>query len=138
MQKTTHNHMQSMGIPSDIDVRAMEDFVLAASTETAMQQQAKDLTAAVNAANINLGAVYRLWREDSTWTHATGFLAGRYAPAAADDKVGVGEPPHTDPDLEAHRMATMAIVVSASCILTDQGIPGELASAPAVAFYRTR
>ena len=35
-EKTTHTHMQSMGIPSDIDIAAMEDFVLDASKEKAI------------------------------------------------------------------------------------------------------
>jgi hypothetical protein len=137
MQKTTHNHMQSMGIPSGIDVSAMEDFVLDVSIEKAMQQQAKNLTEAVKATELNLGMVYRLWREDSTWAHATGFLAGHYAPAEDDDTIGVGKPPHIDRDLEAHRLATMAIVFSVGYILTDEGVPSELASAVAVAFYQT-
>lgn len=79
-EKTTHSHMQSMGIPSDIDIAAMEDFVLDAAKEKAMQQRAKNLTEAVKGTEINLGMIYRLWREDSTWAHATGFLAGSYAP----------------------------------------------------------
>ncbi|MDK1359645.1 hypothetical protein QNO00_05115 [Arthrobacter sp. zg-Y1219] len=135
-EKTTHNHMQAMGVPSNIDIAAMEEFVLAPSKEKAMQQQAKDLTAAVNAMEQNLGAIYRLWREDSTWTHASGFLAGRYAPAESDDKIGVGAPPAVDRDLEAHRIASMAIVVSAGYILAEEGVPSDLASAAAVAFHQ--
>lgn len=136
-EKTTHTHMQSMGIPSDIDIAVMEDFVLNASKEKAMQEQAKNLTAAVKATELNLGMVYRLWREDSTWAHATGFLAGHYTPAEDDDTIGVGKPPHIDRDLEAHRLATMAIVFSVGYILTDEGVPSELASAVNVAFYQT-
>lgn len=136
-EKTTHAHMQSMGIPSDIDISAMEDFVLDASNEKAMREQAKNLTEAVRAADINLGVIYRLWREDSTWTHASGFLAGRYAPAEGDERIGVGRPPHIDRDLEAHRLATMAIVFSVGFILADEGVPIELASAASVAFYNT-
>lgn len=136
-EKTTHAHMQSMGIPSDIDISAMEDFVLDASSEKAMREQAKNLTEAVRAAQINLGVNYRLWREDSTWTHASGFLAGSYAPAEGGDRMGVGRPRHIDRDLEAHRLATMAIVFSVGFILADEGVPSELASAPSVAFYKT-
>ncbi|WP_404286048.1 hypothetical protein [Glutamicibacter arilaitensis] len=137
-EKTTHTHMQSMGIPSDIDIAAMEEFVLDTSSEKAMREQAKNLTEAVKATELNLGVIYRLWREDSTWAHASGFLAGRYAPAESDDTMGVGKPPHIDNDLEAHRLATMAIVFCAGYILTDEGVPSELASASTVAFYQAR
>lgn len=127
-----------MGIPSDIDLAAIEDFVLDASHEKAMQQQAKNLTAAIKATELNLGVIYRLWREDSTWAHATGFLAGRYAPTEGDDTMGVGEPPHIDRDLEAHRLATKAIVFSAGYTLANEGVPSELANAAIVAFYQVR
>ncbi|QOI62659.1 hypothetical protein IG195_13995 [Arthrobacter sp. TES] len=134
-EKTTHTHMQSMGITSDIDIAAMEEFVLDASNEKAMREQVKNLTEAVMATEQNLGVIYRLWREDSTWAHATAFLAGRYAPADGDVTMGVGKPPHIDRDLEAHRLATMAIVISAGCILADEGVPSGLASAATLAFY---
>lgn len=137
-EATTHRHMQSMGIPSDIDIAEMEAFVLNTSEEKQMKDQAKNLTEAVKAAELNLGMIYRLWREDSTWSHATGFLAGYYAPAEEDDTMGAGRPPEIDPDLEAHRLATMSIVVSAGYILTAEGVPSELASAAAVAFCEVR
>lgn len=135
-EKTTHSHMQSMGIPSDIDIAAMEDFVLDAAKEKAMQQQAKNLTEAVKATEINLGMIYRLWREDSTWAHATGFLAGSYAPLEGGNTIGVGKPRDVDRDLEAHRLASVAVVFSVGYILADEGVPRDIASAVEVAFYK--
>lgn len=84
---------------------------------------------------MNLWTIYRLWREDSTWAHATGFLAGKYAPNSDGDKMGKGNPPHIDPDLEAHRLTAMALVATVSDILTDEGAPNELANAPFVAYF---
>lgn len=67
--------------------------------------------------------------------HASGFLADRYAPADSDDKMGVGTPPAIDRDLEAHRIASMAIVVYTGYILREEWVPSKLAGAPAVAFH---
>ena len=103
-----------------------------------MQQQAENLTAAVKATDLYLGVIYRLWPEDSTWTHATGFLAGRYAPAESDDTMGMGKPPSIYQDLEVHPLTTMAIVVSASHILAEEGVASALAGARLTAFYEVR
>ena len=47
---------------------------------------------------MNSGVVYRLWREDSTWAHATGFLADYYVPAGWTS-LGEGKPPVIEHDL---------------------------------------
>lgn len=134
-ETATDRHMREMGLESNIDVAAMEEFVLNVSDDKRLKSQAKTLTEAAKSTELNSGIVYRLWREDSTWAHATGFLAGYYAPAG-ETTVGEGKPPVIDHDLEAHRLATMFIVFAVGFILKDEGVSAELAAAPAVAFHR--
>jgi len=133
----TDKHMRDMGVESDIDIAAMNDFILNVSEDPKVTQEAKDLTAAVYATELNNAVIYRLWREDSTYAHATGSLAGYYAPAGYAT-VGDGTPPVIDPNLDAHRLITMFIVVTTGYILTGEGVPSELASAPATAFHMVR
>jgi hypothetical protein len=132
----TDKHMREMGLESFIDIAAMEEIVLNASMDKQMQMEAKNLTEAVKATDMNGGEIYRLRREDSTWAHATGFLAGYYAPAEDDNTIGIGRPPIIDADLEAHRLAAMFIVFATGFLLMDEGVPSDLATAPTVAFHR--
>lgn len=131
---TTDKHMREMGLKSPIDVAEMKKFILKVSKD-ANTAAAKDLTKAADSMKRESGVVYRLWRNDSTYTHATGFLAGRYAPTEGST-IGEGKPPITDPDLEVHRLASLFIVFATTYILKDEGVPKELADAPAVAFLR--
>lgn len=100
------------------------------SEDKLIKAEAKLLTEAVKGTSMSLWMVYRLWREDSTWAHATGFLAGRYAPTDADDTMGAGRPPHIDPNLEAHRYAAMVLAATVGDILKAEGAASELAVAP--------
>lgn len=132
----TDKYMRENGLPSDIDVAEMEAFILHVSEDKLIKAGAKFLTEAVKGTGINLWTVYRLWREDSTWTHATGFLAGRYAPSNDDGTMGAGEPPHIDRGLEAHRYAAMVLTATVGDILKAEGAAVELAIAPMVAYFK--
>jgi hypothetical protein len=132
----TDEYMRSNGLPSDIDVDEMAAFLLNVSDDKLVTSQATNLTHAVKGAGTNLWMVYRLWRADSTWTHATGFLAGSYAPTNDDDTMGNGEPPHIDRDLEAHKIATAIITAIVAGLLLDEGAPTDLAGAPLSAFLQ--
>lgn len=57
-------------------------------------------------------------------------------PLEGDNTIGVGKPRHVDRDLEAHRLASVAIVFSVGYILADEGVPRDIASAVEVAFYK--
>lgn len=131
----TDKYMRENGLPSNIDVAEMEAFILNVSADKLINAGAQSLTGAVRGTGMNLWAVYRLWREDSTWTHATGFLAGRYAPTNDHGRIGAGEPPHTDPDLEAHKYAAMVLAAAVGDILNAEGATSELATAPLVAYF---
>ncbi|WP_208739463.1 hypothetical protein [Arthrobacter agilis] len=131
---TTDKHMQDMGVKSSIDVGALRDFALDASTDREVKEQAKNLTEAVRATELNAGVIYRMWRSDSTWAHATGFLAGQYAPASEDDTISTGTPPVVDENLDLHRLVAMLVVFTVGFLLRDEGVPSDLATAPATAF----
>jgi len=131
----TDGYMRSNGLPSDIDVAEMEKFVLNVSKDK-LRSEATNLTHAVKGTDTNLWMIYRLWREDSTWTHATGFLAGSYAPARSDDTMGMGKPPHIDERLEAHNAAAAVITATVADLLLDEGTARELAAAPMLAYFQ--
>lgn len=126
-------YMREMGLDSDIDVGVMDEFVLNETSNTQLREEAKVLTKAAKSEGLNSGHIYSLWRKDSTWTHATGFLAGYFAPAD-DTTLGVGKPPCTDANLEVHRLVSMLIVFTTSSILLEEGVAEELAQSPTVAF----
>ncbi|MBD8535671.1 hypothetical protein [Plantibacter sp. CFBP 13570] len=130
----TAGHMDELGFGSDIDVEALNDFVLEVTEDKVLRDQAEKLTAAVYATELNSAVFYRLWREDSTYAHATGFLAGYYAPAGVDT-IGSGHPPAVDEDLEAHRLTGMFIVVAVGHLLIGEGISPESASTIAAAYF---
>ncbi|WP_406636934.1 hypothetical protein [Pseudarthrobacter quantipunctorum] len=134
-ENKTDKYMRDNGFPSNIDVAEMEAFILHISEDKRIKAGASHLTGAVKGTGMNLWMVYRLWREDSTWTHATGFLAGRYAPTNDDDTMGAGEPPHIDLNLEAHRYAAMLLAATVGDILKAEGAASELAFAPVVAYF---
>lgn len=136
-ESTTDTHMRKMGLDYLVGLGALDEFEHHPSPDPKLREQAKNLTAAVQGTEMNTGVVYRLWREDSTWAHATGYLAGMYAPENGAT-VGTGTPPSIDHDLEAHRLATAAIVVTAGFILHDERVPNDLATAPSVAYFSVR
>jgi hypothetical protein len=131
----TDKYMRKNGLPSDIDVAEMDAFILNVSEDKLIKREAQFVTPAVEGTGTNLSTVYRLWREDSTWTHATGFLAGRYAPTNDDDTMGAGEPPNIDPSLEAHKYAAMVLTATVGDILKAEGAASEVAGAPMVAYF---
>lgn len=131
----TDEYMRTNGLRSDIDVAEMEAFVLNV-TKDKLRSEATNLTHAVKGTDTNLWMVYRLWREDSTWTHATGFLAGSYAPAKNDDTMGIGRPPHIDANLEAHNAAAAIMSATVADLLLDEGTPSDRATAPMLAYLQ--
>lgn len=131
----TDEYMRANGLPSDIDVAEMEAFVLNVSKDK-LSSEATNLTHAVKGSGTNLWMVYRLWREDSTWAHATGFLAGSYAPANDDDTMGMGQPPRIDVHLKAHNTAAAVITATVADILLDEGTARDLAAAPLMAYLQ--
>lgn len=136
-ESTTDIHMRDMGLDYLVGLGALDEFEHHPTADPKLREQAKNLTAAVQGTELNTGVVYRLWREDSTWAHATGYLAGMYAPENGT-LMGSGTPPNIDHDLEAHRLATAAIVVTTGFILNGEGVPSDLATAPSVAYFSVR
>ncbi|MHC8609925.1 hypothetical protein ACW4FP_19990 (plasmid) [Paenarthrobacter ureafaciens] len=132
----TDKYMRENDLPSNIDVAEMEAFLLEVSESKLIKEEAQLLTKAVKNAGTNLWMVYRLWRDDSKWSHATGFLAGSYAPTNSDDTMGSGKPPHIDRDLEAHKLAAIVLTLTVADLLKDEGAAHELAGAPMAAYFQ--
>ncbi|MEE2570956.1 hypothetical protein V1638_16390 [Pseudarthrobacter sp. J64] len=130
----TDEYMRENDLPSNIDVADMDAFFLDVSEDKMVKDGAKLLTKSVKNASTNLWMVYRLWRDDSKWSHATGFLAGSYAPTDTDDTMGSGKPPHTDLNLEAHKLAAIVLTATVADILKAEGAADELATAPMAAY----
>lgn len=130
----TDEYMRENDLPSNIDAAEMEAFFLDVSEDKLIKEGAKLLTKAVKNAGTNLWMVYRLWRDDSKWSHATGFLAGSYAPTNSDDTMGSGKPPHIDLNLEAHKLAAIVLTATVADILKAEGAADELAVAPMAAY----
>jgi hypothetical protein len=130
----TDAYMRENNLPSNIDVAEMETFILDVSEDQLFKKRAKVLTEAVKGGD-NLWIIYRLWRDDSKWSHATGFLAGSYAPTGDEGTMGSANPPHIDRELEAHRLAAMVLTATVAGILKGEGASDELAVAPMAAYF---
>lgn len=136
-ETNTHRHLQEVDLESDIDVAAMEAVVLNETSNKELREQARNLTEAVKSIELDSARIYQLWRQDSTLVHASGFLAGYYAPSGGR-VLRTGMPPNSDPDLEIHRLVSMLIVFTVSRILREEGVDRELAIAPMMAFLKVQ
>lgn len=65
-EKKTDEYMRQNGLPSNIDVDAMEDLLLDVSGDKLMKTEAKLVTDAVKDTELNFWMIYRFWRDDST------------------------------------------------------------------------
>lgn|GEM_PF-1882368 len=131
-EATTDRHMREMGIESSIDLTALEEVVITGCDDPKIREQARNFTAAVRATKVNSGYIYRLWREDSTWAHATGPLAGSYA-TNGRGYVDLGKPPTVDENLESHRAVVMLIVFCTSHLIKCDDAKEDAAQALLVA-----
>jgi hypothetical protein len=137
IESATDTHMRDMGLDYLVGLGTLDEFEHHPTADPKLREQAKKLTAAVHGTDLNTGVVYRLWREDSTWAHATGYVAGMYAPENGT-LMGTGVPPSIDRDLEAHRLAAAAIVVTTGFILNGEGVRSDLAAAASAAYFSVR
>lgn len=118
-----------------LDVDEMNAFELDAATSGQLHQQATRLHPAVEASEVNPGIIYSMWLEETESTHASGALAGQYAPTHDDLHMASGSPSPMDPDLEAHRIVQSLIVMTTCRILVDEGFPEEVANRMALAYF---
>lgn len=135
-ESQTHRYLNGMNLHSDIDIKAMEEILLAVSPDKDMREQARQIAKAAKSLHHQGAHIYRLWRQDSAWTHASGFLAGQYAPVA-NDTLSAGQPRVIDPDLSIHRLVGILIAFVASGVLLEEGAPRDLAMSPFTTLMET-
>ncbi len=135
-REKTFDHMRQMGWESDVDLTEMREFVLNVTENGKVKDQAEKFAAAAYATEVKSAGLYRAWREESSYAHATGFLAGSYAPAEKNRWLGTDRPPVADPDLETHRLTQLFVVVMTCSLLRDEGVPEEVAAKIVDAYLR--
>lgn len=134
LTKKAFDHIREMGYDSSVDLSEMDEMVTDAAQGDVKNQARQFLAAAKSTQGQSVGLFYA-WREESQYSHASGALAAAYA-NPRDGRMGTtGKPPVADPDLEAHRLATFLAAFLVGRLLIDEGVPDELAQAPALAFF---
>jgi hypothetical protein len=130
------DYLRDAGHEVDFDPAEMDAFELDAVEKGAIHQQATRLRAAADSSDIQPWSVYSMWMGETQFAHASGALAGKYAPTRDNLHLSHGTPDPMDPDLEAHRVLQVLIVMTTCRILRDEGFPEENANRLAVAFFR--
>jgi hypothetical protein len=130
----TFDHLREMGWEEEPDFEAMNAFVLNVTSNGQIKDQARKFSSAAHATVVKNPGPFRAWREESSYAHATGYLAGAYAPVSGDI-MGVGLPHVLDPDLDAHRMMTVFVIMLTYRLLVEEGTDEALAMTIVEAFF---
>ncbi|HBX76450.1 MAG TPA: hypothetical protein DEG43_02280 [Acidimicrobiaceae bacterium] len=131
----TISYLRDLGHDVDFNLEEMEAVLLDAPKKGTLQEQARKLDAAVKAADNQAWSIYATWREESKFSHASGTLAGSYAPTLNQVTIGHGEPAPMDPELEAHQLTQHLIVAMTAQLLEDAGLGPDIAQRIPLAFY---
>lgn len=131
---STLAYLSKVGHEADFDPTMMNEFDLDAPETGSVQEQARKLDAAVRSTSVEAWSIYAMWREESKYAHASGTLAGKYAPTFDDAHMNSGEPDPMDPGLEAHPLIQELIVMTTGRLLADEGESEEVAGRLAAAF----
>lgn len=123
--KRTIEGVRAAGFDVEFDLDEMLEFPLDSTSKGRLFDQAKNFTAAAKAAKVDV--MYALWRETSGLAHASGRLAGDYAPVKDKSRLGAGEPEPLDPSLETLAETMLLIVSVTAALLVDEGVDKELA-----------
>lgn len=129
------DYLRDTGHEADFDRTEMDAFELNAETKGAIHQQATRLNAAVDSSQVKPWSIYSMWLGETQFAHAPGNLAGKYAPTLDDLHMSSGVPDPMDPDLEAHRVLQVHIVMTTGYLLTDEGLPEQFAGRIGAAFF---
>lgn len=100
-----------------------------------IHQQATKLKAAVDSNAVEPWAIYSMWLRDTQRPHASGNLAGQYAPTLDSLYTSSDTPDSMDPALEAHSLLQVHILMLTSHLLTHGGLSLEFARRIEVAFF---
>lgn len=120
---------------ADFDPTEMDAFELDDETRGAIHQQSTRLNAAVDSNVVKPWAIYSTWLAETQFSHASGNLAGQYAPTLDNIRISGGTPDPMDPDLEAHRLLQVHIIVMTGYLLTGESLPKEFAGRIPAAFF---
>jgi hypothetical protein len=129
------DYLRDAGHESDFDPTEMDAFELSDAAKGAIHQQVTRLRAAADSSEVQPWSIFTMWLAETQFAHASGALAGKYAPTHDDLHMSSGVPDPTDPDLEAHRVIQAHIVMTTSRILRDEGFPEETANRITAAFF---
>jgi hypothetical protein len=113
--------LRAMGLDVDADLEEMESVVLNVTSVGRFKDQARVFLHAAQASEISTAGLYRGWRQETQYSHATAVLGGTYAPNY-DDRIGSGRPPQADADLESLWLATALVAAMAMQLLKDEGV----------------
>ena len=129
------DYLRDAGHEADFDPTEMDAFELDDATKGAIHQQVTRLNAAVNSSEVKPWSIYSMWLGETQFAHASGNLAGKYAPTLDDHHMSSGVPDPMDPDLEAHRILQAHIVMTTGYLLADASLPEEFAGRIGIAFF---
>lgn len=131
------DYLRDAGHEADFDPTEMDAFELDDAAKGVIHQQATKLRAAADSGVVQPWSTYSMWLAETQLSHASGNLAGKYAPTHDDLHMSSGATDPMDPDLEAHRLIQTIIVTTTCRILVDEGFPEATAHRMASAFFRT-
>ncbi len=113
--------LRALGHESEAHVEEMDSLILEVTQNGDIKNEARKLFPAIQASRLPSAGLFRAWRQETQYSHATAILGGAYAPSK-DDRLGFGTPPLADPDLELHGMVQILVVMSAAALLEDEGV----------------
>jgi len=114
-------HINEMGLEMPPDFSGIEAVVTRSTADKKIQVQAKNFTEAAKATEQSVG-LYRAWREETQFTHATAALAVSFAPAD-EGTFGIGKPFVADPMFDTLPMVYLLVLTYAVRILLGEGSP---------------
>lgn len=132
--KRTIDGARAAGFDADFDLDEMLEFPLDSKGAGRLYEEAKNFAAASTASGSEV--IYSLWREASGLAHASGRLAGDYAPVTDRSTIGTGKPAPLDQDHESLADVMLLTVVLTAGLLVDEGISRDHAARFTNAYLR--
>lgn len=114
-------NLEALGYSSPVDLSDLDAVLTNPNVEGRLKDEAKKFMSAARANGVQSVGLYYMWREETQYTHATGALAGAYAPGVAKG-IGSGAPPTVDQDLASHPYIMMLVLTLAFQLLEDEGV----------------
>lgn len=133
--KSTLSYLDTNNFHIDFDPTEMFDFPLTDSKKGPLQEQAKKLRQAVNASKLDIAALYAMWRDTTMYSHASGALAGTYAPTFDQIHLSLGKPEITNSNLKIYVYLQLLAVSITSDLLLSQDVDQDLANRFQFAFF---